>query len=196
MDVKWNNLFRRCAVLGMAALLFIVMMTACFGKDQQEEPQVVDPDPIPLPEEDTIPIEQEEPDVSLGVVTASKLNVRASADISADVVTQLEQGATVEILGESGTWYEVRSGEYTGFVAMEYVSTNLIGEDGDVRVMTGTVTAKSLIVRAQPSTDGTQIGGLTQGTVVTVLEDQGEWLRVSYSDISGYVSAQYVTINE
>ena len=76
------------------------------------------------------------------------------------------------------------------------ISTNLVGEDGNESVKTGTVTAKSLIVRAQPSSDGTQVGGLMQGTVVTILEDKGEWLRVSYDDISGYVSAQYVAVSE
>ena len=196
MDVKREDLFRRIAVLGVIAFLFVGMLTACFGKNQQEDPEVVDPDPIPLPTEDTITTEPEEPEVIYGIVTASKLNVRASADASADIVTKLARSTKVEILGESGTWYEVRAGEYTGFAAMEYISTDLVGEDGNENVKTGTVTAKSLIVRAQPSSDGTQVGGLMKGTVVTILEDKGEWLRVSYDDISGYVSAQYVAVSE
>ena len=41
----------------------------------------------------------------------SRLNVRASANISSKIVSKLKDGTTVTITGSSGKWYQVKVGK-------------------------------------------------------------------------------------
>lgn len=59
---------------------------------------------------------------------------------------------------------------------------------------TGTVTAGPLNVRATPG--GTVVGSVNEGDVVTILGTEGNWYRISIGDLTGYVSADYVTVNQ
>lgn len=59
------------------------------------------------------------------------------------------------------------------------------------------VKADRLNVRESPWIESKRIGYIDNGERVKILEDQGEWLRVGYTDSStGYVAAEYVTISE
>ena len=59
---------------------------------------------------------------------------------------------------------------------------------------TGTVTAGPLNVRATPG--GTVVGSVKEGDVVTILGSEGNWYHISIGDLTGYVSADYVVINQ
>ena len=56
-----------------------------------------------------------------GVVTASSLNIRAKANTDSKVIGSVKKGATVTILGTSGSWYKIKRGSKTGYVAKKYV---------------------------------------------------------------------------
>ncbi|WEG16598.1 N-acetylmuramoyl-L-alanine amidase [Alkalihalophilus pseudofirmus] len=58
----------------------------------------------------------------------------------------------------------------------------------------GTVTATSLNVRAEPSTQATRIGSLTQGQTVQIQRTVGTWYEIRYGSQNGYVSNQYISI--
>ena len=59
------------------------------------------------------------------------------------------------------------------------------------------VTADRLNVRQDPATDAKRIGYIDNGEKVKILENDGDWLKVQYTDSKeGYVSAEYVTISE
>lgn len=57
----------------------------------------------------------------------------------------------------------------------------------------GTVNADALRLRSEPSTSAPTIGYLNTGAQVEILEDQGEWLMVSYGGKTGYLFAEYVS---
>lgn len=54
-------------------------------------------------------------------VTASTLNVRRTADASADSLGQLPRGSRVEIVSRSDRWYEVKTEALQGFVSGDYL---------------------------------------------------------------------------
>src|SRR5260221_10730998 len=58
--------------------------------------------------------------------------------------------------------------------------------------MTGTITATSLNLRAAPTLNGPIVGVLRSGTSVTILQQDGAWLRVSAEAGVGFLSAQFV----
>lgn len=69
-----------------------------------------------------------------------------------------------------------------GFKEMVYADT----------YVSGTVTA-SLNVRSGPSTSYAILGGFSKGSIVKIVEKDGDWLKVQYKTSYGYVSGKYVT---
>lgn len=149
---------------------------------------------------------------STGKVTASSLNVRKSASTSAGIVGSLPKGTVVTVSGsttKSGTkWYKVSakvSGKsITGYASAQYISiTSSASTKTGSSSSKGKVTATSLNVRKSASTSAGIVAGLTKGTEVTILDtttNSGtKWYKVSAKvsgkTITGYVSAQYVSIS-
>ena len=58
---------------------------------------------------------------------------------------------------------------------------------------THTVNTGSLSVRESPDSESARIGGLTEGADVVVVETQGDWSRIVYSDGYGWVMSKYLT---
>lgn len=56
-----------------------------------------------------------------GKITASSLNMRKSNSTDSKVIKVLKEGAKVEVLSTSGSWYKVKAGGATGYVAKKYV---------------------------------------------------------------------------
>lgn len=61
---------------------------------------------------------------------------------------------------------------------------------------TATVTADTLNLRSEASTDSSIVKLLNQGEELDVISDEGDWLRVSSDGTEGYVSKDYVQVNE
>ena len=51
------------------------------------------------------------------------INVRSGADTNSEVVGKVYNNGSVTILGQTGDWYEVQSGNVTGYVKAEYFAT-------------------------------------------------------------------------
>ena len=56
-----------------------------------------------------------------GTITASSLNMRASNSTESKVVRVLKKGASVEAISSKGSWYKIKFGGNTGYVAKKYV---------------------------------------------------------------------------
>lgn len=125
---------------------------------------------------------------SNGVVTAeSGLHVRQASSADSASLGLLEKGTTVEILSDLGNgWLEISYQAATGFVSSEYVEPTTV---------TGKVNAGPLNVRSAPSTSGAKVGQMASGTEVEILSSEDGWYQVVGGDLTGYVSAQYVTLD-
>ncbi len=62
-------------------------------------------------------------------------------------------------------------------------------------VSSGTVTADALRIRSEPSTSSNIRGLIYRGGAVTINETVGDWHKISYSGIEGYVHSDYVSIS-
>ena len=58
---------------------------------------------------------------------------------------------------------------------------------------TGYTTASLLNLRSEPSTSSTALLSIAYASEVEVLGKAGDWLKISYNDQVGYVSASYIT---
>lgn len=145
--------------------------------------------------------ENEYADLAIAQVS-NYVNVRSLPNTDSDIVGKIYNGAVAQVLsvtGEDHDWFQIVSGNVEGYIKAEFF---LYG-DAAAEVIDQYVTryanviADRLNVREQPSTESKRIGYIDNRERVQLLENQGEWLRVQYTDgKEGYVSSQYVTISE
>ena len=156
------------------------------------------------------------PDNSLGKTTekgtikvSDSLNVRSGAGTSYSVVGSLKNGTSVEIVETSGNWYKIKYGNGYGYVSKDYVilnsssnsNTGNTSNSGSTNNTPATSTTKgtvkvsdSLNVRSGAGTSYSVIGSLKNGTSVEIVETSGNWYKIKYGNGYGYVSKDYITL--
>lgn len=97
------------------------------GVEQLKEKNGLKSDVIQPNQKISIPDGSETPAQAkrLAYVDAEKLNLRAEENQEANVLNVLNHGQAVEILETGEEWTKVKVGEQTGFVASDYLSSNL-----------------------------------------------------------------------
>ncbi|MGJ9383767.1 SH3 domain-containing protein [Salipaludibacillus sp. CF4.18] len=137
-----------------------------------------------------------------GEITASNLNVRASASTSGKVISSLSRGTKVDLYAKSGQWYKVKVGSSYGFVHGSYVKKTTASSGGSSsgsgsntpasQIESGEITASNLNVRASASTSGKVISSLSRGTKVDLYAKSGQWYKVKVGSSYGFVHSSYV----
>ena len=139
---------------------------------------------------------------------SSTLKLRESGSSSADVLTYMPHGTIVEVLSDSGSWYQVRTlGGTVGYCSAQYLTrlddeitttttpTETSGQsDPDAVVATGEVTGSSVNVRSGPSTSASVLGSLKKGDGVEIISQNGDFYRIVYDGGAAYISASYVRV--
>ncbi|MBR0464485.1 MAG: SpoIID/LytB domain-containing protein [Clostridia bacterium] len=147
--------------------------------------------------------------VSLGD-PSSRLNVRASASTGSRVVATLSHGQTVAVSGQSGEWSAVSGSGFSGYVMSKYLTydggnvtpqpTATPAPTSQPTEITATVvlgnSSSRLNLRGAASTSGSVLTKVPHGAQVTVLSQLGSWYQVRYGAYTGYVSGQYLRLNE
>lgn len=129
------------------------------------------------------------------------LNIRKEASTEAEVVGKLYKGAVANIVEQGAEWTKISSGSVEGYVKNEYC---VFGAEAEAMAKEqGTVYATALVgglrVReAAAATEETKIlDVLEEGKKIKVdtkIQAPEGWVAVFCSDNTGYVSAEYVTV--
>ena len=136
------------------------------------------------------------------VLTANvdnSLNIRQNPSEDAEIAGKLFRGCTAEVVSENEGWYEITSGDVTGWVSKEYTKTGSEAEAllTEINPSVATVTAKTLNLREEASTKSDVVSVLDKDSSFMVLSADEEWVHVRYTtNLDGYVSAEYVTVTE
>ena len=81
--------------------------------------------------------------------------------------------------------------------SMQLLTAFAFAAEEDMAYSAGATTGSSLRLRAEPSTDASIITMLDRDVVVAVLDDTLDgWYEINYNGTTGYVSADYLEINE
>lgn len=131
--------------------------------------------------------------VRVGVVTNQSINFREKASTSSRIIKTLKKGNEVIILEEGKEWLKVMYESDEGYVYKEYV---------EIRQPKGIITASSLNVRVDATTESQYIDTVYIGMKVIILDEVKTddpinpiWYKVLYLDDKvGYVSAKYVKL--
>ena len=116
----------------------------------------------------------------------SGLNVRTGKGTNYRIIKALPKGTKVTVYEESNGWARIGDGQW---VSAQYLSSN----NSSSTTKTMYVTANSgLNVRSGAGTNYKIVGGLTNGSKVTVYEEKNGWARIGDGQ---WVSAQYLSSN-
>lgn len=136
---------------------------------------------------------------NLGIANAKKpLKVRKGIGDDKKLAGELPKNAGCEVLKTKGKWSKIRSGEVIGWVKSRQILT---GESAVKRA------EKVMDVKAVASTDGINMrqkpdmecdvqAVLDEGSMVSVVENLGEWVKVKSGDTESYVLSESIDISE
>ena len=131
----------------------------------------------------TISVDQKEPEdpSQTGTVTThgGNLNVRTGPSTAYDIITQLTNGTTVNVLGEKDGWYRIEIPARYGYVCGDYLRVNNIPstetDEGYTFDIDGTMILSflELFMQDEPATESSG-HGLTPKGNLTLVDDYGE----------------------
>jgi len=135
---------------------------------------------------------------NLGIaqVESGNLNVREAATTDSKMVGKMPKNAACEILATEGDWYQISSGEVTGYVKAEYIVTgNEAKALAETLVRTVVVSlTDSLNVRTEPNTDCSVITTVSTGEELEFVGEEEGWLKVAIDSDEGYISSDYAEV--
>lgn len=140
--------------------------------------------------------------IGTGVVVPATLNVRSGAGTSYSKVGTLYKGNKVTLVKKSGSWYQIKYGTISGWVSGDYLTvTTSAGSNSNTSSGTTTTTKTGVVsssaalnIRSGAGTSYSKVGSAPVGATITILKTSGDWHQIKYGNITGWVSAAYVTV--
>lgn len=126
----------------------------------------------------------------------NSVNIRAEADEDAEKLGKLYKDCGGQLLERSNGWSKIESGGSVGWVKDKYL---LFGADAeklanDVGRLIATVNADGLRIRKEQSEDSGIYAVVALNETLDAIEEKNGWVAVDYEGNTGYLSAEYVTV--
>jgi peptidoglycan DL-endopeptidase CwlO len=126
------------------------------------------------------------------------LNVRKEPKEDSTIIGKMPKNAGCSILSVEDGWAKIKSGKVEGYVSTEFLymgqEAKTIAEQ--VKTIMATVNTMTLKVRTAPSLNGNVITLIPEGEELEVLDDTGEWVKIAIDDEEGFISKEFVNIEE
>jgi cell wall-associated NlpC family hydrolase len=145
--------------------------------------------------------------VSAAIADTASAKLRNGPGVAYDTVGELNNSATIEVIGRYGDWFQVQSNPQA---PVAWVSAELVDiAEADVFTLfevqendippppppkVATVQTADLNLRDGPGTDYVRVMGLAAGQEVALVEQYHEWVHVATSDMDGWVNADHLDI--
>lgn len=125
------------------------------------------------------------------------VNVRSLPSESGEVVGKLYNNSVGTLLSKENGWYQIRSGNVTGYVKGEFCVTGdeAITLAREVGTRIASVNCDGLFVRKEPSTESKILGMVAYMDDLLVLEETDTWVKVDTEEGDGWVSREYVDLH-
>ena len=134
---------------------------------------------------------------NIGIVQVDgNLNIRKEASENGEIIGKIKNGGAVNVLDSADGWVHISSGKVEGYVSADYLVTGQEAVElaNQLVAWVATATGDGLRIRQEPNTDSPIIINVSSGEKLDMVEDMGDWVKVSIDGDEGYVSADYVTI--
>jgi len=131
----------------------------------------------------------------------AELALRMGASAGADVIMGIPHGAVVTVHAVEGDWRLVSFGEMSGYVHKDALAVSGKADGKTVSLPTleayGVVNNGSYLnLRTGAGTDYNVAAEIPTGTVLPLLDVNGDWAYTQYGCETGYVSMDYITRTE
>ncbi|WP_047984016.1 N-acetylmuramoyl-L-alanine amidase [Ornithinibacillus californiensis] len=123
------------------------------------------------------------------IINEDNLNLRTGPGTNYERIGQVNAGERYLIKDQQGNWIQIQLDGYTAWVSSDYVSIQGEVSTG-VEVneqQTITITHDKTQIRNGPSTDYDIVHFAKAGEKITVIDKEGNWLKVKLNDGEGYV---------
>ena len=133
-----------------------------------------------------------------GTVVANSVNLRSGAGTNTSVITSLNKGATMSVIGVSGEWYHVNYNGTAAYINSAYVGLSGASTPAPAQPSTpasgtaGTVKGNYVRMRSGAGTGYSILGTYNNGTPLTILGTENGWTKVTIGSVTGYIRSDYV----
>lgn len=144
-----------------------------------------------------------------GIVVDDSVNIRALPSKDSEILAKVSAGTMFCVNSVSGDFYNIEYNGKNAYIHKDYLLgdlINYIGQAPDTISMSSTpeqesvyalvISSTGLNLRQQPSQDSPVLVTLSSGAALDVVEIGEQWHKVSYNDTTGYVNAEFVSINK
>lgn len=122
---------------------------------------------------------------------SSPLNIRIQPNLSSNVISQLPSGEKAILLDVgTGGWALIRYNDKQGYAASQF----LCSCSGGARVGIVDTNGSNLNIRRTPSTSAAIVGRIPDGAQIEILQTQGNWYRINYNGVNGFVLSEFVQV--
>ncbi len=128
-------------------------------------------------------------------ITGSTVNIRSGPGLSYNVTGSLKKGKKVTIVSESGEWLKISTGSETGWIAA-WLARKTSSAAKNVSGQTAVSSVDHLNIRAQANLSSSVLTQMSAGDQALILSDAGNWLKVDFRGVKGFVSKQFITTKE
>ncbi|MED3662649.1 SH3 domain-containing protein [Ureibacillus sp. FSL K6-8385] len=126
------------------------------------------------------------------IVYAEKLYLREGPGLSYSILDTLQKNDKLKVLDAEGDWLYVETDGKKGWVA-SWLTQKIHKENVKKFAV---VQVDHLNIRLEPSLDAPVLGQLFSGDQVAVQNERDQWVQIRHQQITGWVSKEYVSINE
>ena len=148
-------------------------------------------DSIQVVQNKTEVVKSEYDDIAIAQVD-NYVNVRSTAGEDGEVLGKLYNNSACTVLGTEGDWYKIHSGDVEGYIKAEFLVVGNAELAKSVGRRVANVQTDALNVRSDANTDSEVLGQVPLGEKLTVLEENGDWVKVSIEEGDGWVSNEFV----
>jgi len=126
------------------------------------------------------------------MASVSSLHIRSGPGLAYPILSSVKKEERMNVLERQGDWLKVSKGQATGWVASWY--TKPIESQKSITQMVVSKVDR-LNVRSQASLESSVLTQLSAGDQATVIKDHGQWVEISFNQIKGFVTKEYITVS-
>ncbi len=129
------------------------------------------------------------------------LNLREEPNTSAAIITSVKNGGSVTVLQKGRDWSRVAVNGKEGFMATKYLvfgsGSSTSATVGKVAVVNNPKATQVLNLRKAPNLNAKVLDYFYNGTRVTILKDEGAWVKVQVEDGQiGYMMEKFLKVTD
>lgn len=131
--------------------------------------------------------------------TATGLRVRSGPGTSFSTIGTFEKGKRATYIDKNESWIQISLNGKKGWVLashVKYVQGSTSTSTPSLVGKTATIKTNSLNVRKTPTTNGSVLGKINNGKVVSITNQQGKWIEIRFNNTKGWIHSDYVTIGQ